>query len=214
MSIIAIQNNDGSYSFKGRSLNITKEKNIALEPFHKQVWNYGLVLHLLPNEQNVSDINRQIGNARFLANKYKDDRDNFYNENFNSIIKSSDESLLRYTQLFYGQIFNAVIYFHIFKRFVHRDLKFDNILISFSDPYPHIKIFIISPYIIIFFPSFSISFVETTSDTSNVLNFISLSLTLTVYVVFGVKSNKEKTLVDKPLNVTCPFKNTLYLSLQ
>ena len=81
MSIIAIQNNDGSYSFKGRSLNITKEKNIALEPFSKQVWNYGLVLHLLPNEQNISDINNQIGNARFLANRYKDDRDNFYNEN-------------------------------------------------------------------------------------------------------------------------------------
>ena len=80
MAIEAIKNKDGSFSFKGKSFKITEDKNKALEPFNKQVWDYGLVLYLLPDNDKREKINQQIGNARFVANNYLDEREKLYKE--------------------------------------------------------------------------------------------------------------------------------------
>ena len=48
--------------------------------------------------------------------------------------------LLYYIKIIYGQIFTAISYIHTHKRYVHRDLKFNNILLTQLQPYPHIKI--------------------------------------------------------------------------
>ena len=50
-----------------------------LAPYHKCVWNYGVVLELLP-EDHVSALNQQIGNARFVRNAYLARRIEYYEE--------------------------------------------------------------------------------------------------------------------------------------
>ena len=80
MAIEAIKNKDGSFNFKGKSFKITEDKNKALEPFNKQVWDYGLVLYLLPDNDKREKINQQIGNANFVANNYLDEREKLYKE--------------------------------------------------------------------------------------------------------------------------------------
>ena len=80
MAIEAIKNKDGSFSFKGKSFKITEDKNKALEPFNKQVWDYGLVLYLIPDNDKREKINQQIGNANFVANNYLDEREKLYKE--------------------------------------------------------------------------------------------------------------------------------------
>ena len=72
--------NTKDFTFSGRSLSITKDKNKLLEPYHKQIWNYGIKLMLLPTNEEKEKINRQIGNARFVRNTYLNDRINYYNE--------------------------------------------------------------------------------------------------------------------------------------
>ena len=67
------------FTFSGKSLNITKEKNKLLEPYNKQIWNYGIVLALKPNDKQKEQLNQQIGNARFVANKYLAKRKEIYN---------------------------------------------------------------------------------------------------------------------------------------
>ena len=47
MAITAEQLPDGTFRFHGRANDITIQKNKALEPFGKQVLNYGQVLRLL-----------------------------------------------------------------------------------------------------------------------------------------------------------------------
>ena len=74
-------NNEDVYSFSGRSYNITKEKNSLLNPYNKQVYNYGFKLQLLPNEEQITNFNQQIGNARFVRNTYLNDRIKFYEDN-------------------------------------------------------------------------------------------------------------------------------------
>ena len=67
------------FTFSGKSLNITKEKNKLLEPYNKQIWNYGIVLALIPTETQKENLNQQIGNARFVANQYLAKRKEIYN---------------------------------------------------------------------------------------------------------------------------------------
>ena len=57
---------DGTFEFSGGrgGFNIVAQKNKALEPYGKCIWNYGVVLELVPGEKQ-SAINQQIGNARF-----------------------------------------------------------------------------------------------------------------------------------------------------
>ncbi len=66
--VLTLNTND--FTFSGRSLNITKEKNKLLEPYNKQIWNYGIVLALVPTDEQKERLNQQIGNARFVANQY------------------------------------------------------------------------------------------------------------------------------------------------
>ena len=56
MAITAEQLPDGTFRFHGRANDITIQKNKALEPFGKQVL--------------AQDLNQQIGNARFVRNRY------------------------------------------------------------------------------------------------------------------------------------------------
>ena len=72
---------NGEYFFHGGagSPSITKKKNAMLAPYHKCVWNYGVVLELLP-EDHVPALNQQIGNARFVRNAYLARRIEYYAE--------------------------------------------------------------------------------------------------------------------------------------
>lgn len=72
-------NEDGSYSFKGRSHTPTSDKNGLLEPYGKIVLDYGQVLELIPGDQE-QPLNQNIGNARFIRNRYLDDRIAYYKE--------------------------------------------------------------------------------------------------------------------------------------
>ena len=59
---------DGTFEFSGGKggFNIVERKNNALEPYGKCIWNYGVVLELIPGEKQA-DINQQIGNARLYV---------------------------------------------------------------------------------------------------------------------------------------------------
>lgn len=76
---MALTLNPDNFTFSGKSLNITKEKNTLLEPYDKQIWNFGIVLALIPSEKQKSQLNQQIGNARFVANQYLAKRKEVYN---------------------------------------------------------------------------------------------------------------------------------------
>ena len=80
MAITAEQLPDGTFRFHGRANDITIQKNKALEPFGKQVLNYGQVLRLLPTPEQAQDLNQQIGNARFVRNRYLEERIRLYQE--------------------------------------------------------------------------------------------------------------------------------------
>ncbi len=71
---------DGKIEFSGRSMQITKEKNQLLAPFGKMISNVGIVCKLLPTEEQRQNIAQQIGNARFLKNRYLKDRNTYYKE--------------------------------------------------------------------------------------------------------------------------------------
>ena len=80
MAITAKQLTDGTFRFHGRANDITRQKNKALEPFGKQVLNYGLVLRLLTTQEQAQALNQQIGNARFVRNRYLEERIRLYQE--------------------------------------------------------------------------------------------------------------------------------------
>lgn len=72
---------DGTFKFHGGKggLNIVERKNAALAPYGKCLYNYGVVLELIPEDKR-SAINQQIGNARFVHNDYLSERIKCYNE--------------------------------------------------------------------------------------------------------------------------------------
>lgn len=72
---------DGTFEFHGGKggLNITERKNEALAPYGKCIWNYGVVLELVPGDKQAA-INQQIGNARFVHNHYLSERIKRYKE--------------------------------------------------------------------------------------------------------------------------------------
>lgn len=74
MAVTAVQNEDGTFAFSGRSLKPTQDKNAALEAYGKQVYDYGQVLVLLPDRKQEQKIRQFIGNARFVRNRYLNDR--------------------------------------------------------------------------------------------------------------------------------------------
>ena len=78
--IKAERNRDGSFSFKGRSMSPTKDKNEALAPYGKMVWDHGQQLLLLPTAEQAESIRRIIGCARFVRNRYLDTRIRLFQE--------------------------------------------------------------------------------------------------------------------------------------
>lgn len=80
MAITAERLTDGTFWFHGRANDITRQKNKALEPFGKQVLNYGQVLCLLPTPEQAQALNQQIGNARFVRNRYLEERIRLYQQ--------------------------------------------------------------------------------------------------------------------------------------
>lgn len=85
MAVTAEQLQDGTFRFHGRTKDITKQKNAALKPFGKQLLNCGLVLRLLPAPEQAQVLNRQIGNARFVRNRYLEERIRLYQEEKKSL---------------------------------------------------------------------------------------------------------------------------------
>lgn len=71
---------DGSYTFHGRSANITRDKNHALEPFGKILLQCGKQLTLLPTDEQALLIRKTNGCARVVARDYLDTRQAFYRD--------------------------------------------------------------------------------------------------------------------------------------
>lgn len=80
MPVSVTRQEDGTFIFHGRSNNITEDKENALRPYGKQLHNYGLVLRLLPDSAQASALNQQIGNARFMANRYLNERNECFHK--------------------------------------------------------------------------------------------------------------------------------------
>lgn len=78
LALEVTENNE--YIFHGRSFQITKDKNALLAPYGKMVFNYGVVLGLLPTDTQKQQLSQQIGNARFVRNKYLEERNKLYSE--------------------------------------------------------------------------------------------------------------------------------------
>ena len=62
----------GEYTFHGRSINITRDKNRALEPYGKVLLQYGKQLTLLPTEGQALLIRKTNGCSRVVARDYPD----------------------------------------------------------------------------------------------------------------------------------------------
>ena len=80
-TVTAEQQVDGTFEFhggKGR-FNITVQKNKVLEPYGKCIYNYGVLLELIPEDKQAA-INQQIGNARVVHNDYLSKREEYYKE--------------------------------------------------------------------------------------------------------------------------------------
>ena len=78
---VSLDETTGIFSFSGRAFNITEKKNKALAPYGKMVHNYGVVLELLPTDKQRQALNVQIGNARFIRNRYLDACKSYYEQN-------------------------------------------------------------------------------------------------------------------------------------
>ena len=72
---------DGTFEFHGGKggFNIVERKNKALEPYGKCIYNYGLLLELVPGDKKTA-INQTIGNSRFVHNNYLSERIRYYEE--------------------------------------------------------------------------------------------------------------------------------------
>ena len=80
-SPVTVEVVDGIFVFHGGKggHNITERKNKALEPYGKCIYNYGLLLELIPGDQ-TSRINQNIGNSRYVHNNYLAERIKYYDE--------------------------------------------------------------------------------------------------------------------------------------
>ena len=80
-TVTAEQQTDGTFEFRGGKggFNIIKQKNKALEPYGKCIYNYGVLLELIPEGKQAA-INQQIGNTRVVHNDYLSKREEYYKE--------------------------------------------------------------------------------------------------------------------------------------
>ena len=67
---ITFETNNGVITFKGKSGQPVKEKNVLLAPLNKMISNYGLQFELLPTAEQQKVIDKTIGCARVVANDY------------------------------------------------------------------------------------------------------------------------------------------------
>ena len=86
--MLTLEVNNNEFIFHGRSIKITEDKNKLLELYGKIIFNYGVVLQLLPTEEQISSFNQQIGNARFVRNNYLSERINLYNSSKQTLCPS------------------------------------------------------------------------------------------------------------------------------
>ena len=56
--MLTLEVNNNEFIFHGRSIKITEDKNKLLEPYGKIIFNYGVVLQLLPTEEEISNFNQ------------------------------------------------------------------------------------------------------------------------------------------------------------
>lgn len=57
--MLTLEVKNDTFIFHGRSMQITKEKNKLLAPYNKILLNYGVILQLLPTEeQKLNSINK------------------------------------------------------------------------------------------------------------------------------------------------------------
>ena len=70
---------DGRIVLKGRSCQVTRDKNRALEPFGKVLLQYGKQLLILPDTGQAEQIRRTNGCARIVARDYLEKRQGLYN---------------------------------------------------------------------------------------------------------------------------------------
>ena len=75
---LTLKVDNGEFIFSGRSMQITKDKNALLKDYNKQIYNYGIVLCMLPSGKGSIKINQQIGNARVVRNDYLSKRIKLY----------------------------------------------------------------------------------------------------------------------------------------
>lgn len=78
MAISVIKQDDGTFRFSGRSFRPTEEKMQALAPYGMLLHNWGIILMLLPDPVQTQALDQQIGNARFIRNRYLADRQDYY----------------------------------------------------------------------------------------------------------------------------------------
>lgn len=71
---------DGTFAFHGRSMQITADKNRALEPYGRMLFNYGVQMQLLPDDSQAEEIRQFNGCARVAARAYLDARKAAYDE--------------------------------------------------------------------------------------------------------------------------------------
>ena len=85
--ITAVQNGDG-FSFRGRSMQPTADKNAALAPFGKVVWDHGEQMLLLPDEGQAKKIRQFIGCARVVRNDFLQTKKTLYTDKHISLTGS------------------------------------------------------------------------------------------------------------------------------
>lgn len=83
------KNPDGTFAFSGRSYNITRDKNRALEPYNCIVSNYGLTLQLLPDEEQAERFRQTFGCVRVVSHDYLEKRIACYNEDKSTLSVSA-----------------------------------------------------------------------------------------------------------------------------
>ena len=80
MAITVTKEEDGTFRFSGRAFATIAAKNVVLDEYGCIVHDYGTVLALRPDEEQAAALNQQIGNARFVRNRYLSDRIGYYKE--------------------------------------------------------------------------------------------------------------------------------------
>lgn len=76
---------DNEFSFSGRSVFPTKEKNTLLKPYGKMIHNYGVVVELLPDDKQKSLFRQTFGCARLVHNDYLGQRIGLYKKDKNTL---------------------------------------------------------------------------------------------------------------------------------